>query len=980
MLTIDDFDGFFRAVHAVDPFPWQRRLLRHVAQAGSWPRVLDLPTASGKTAAMDVALFHLALDADKAGVRRAPVRIAFVVDRRLVVDDAFARAERIARALEDARDDTLSRVAGALRRMSDGPALITRRLRGGVPCEDDWARSPTQPVILCSTVDQVGSRLLFRGYGVSDAMKPVHAGLLGSDCLILLDEAHLAAPFRQTLDWVETYRGRPWREVEDAAPWGVALLTATPGADVVDAFGLDDDDRGHPVLRSRLAAPKPTRLVVAGHARGAGTAVRGSENDTVSDDSSGRVEAIVVETRKALDHFAEASDGNVAIGVVVNRVARARAVHAGLVSEHPEADVRLIIGPARPVEREGVARDLAPIRTGVERKLDRPLLLVATQCIEAGVDIDLDGLITEAASLDALRQRFGRLNRAGRPVATYAAVIVGKGELSPKYEDPVYGTAISHAWSRLAAHAAASDQKGMVDFGVNAFSVPLEAQSLSPHDDAPVLMPAHLDLLGQTSPPPMASPEVGVFLHGARREPDAVMVVWRADVEETDPVEGVRRLLLLAPPRAAEAIELPVWTVRRWLLRVRGNDHLADTASSAPDEADERRGDGQRVFRWKGDDDGSCWVRPREIRPGDMIVVPASFGGVDEFGWDPEHTGSAKDVGAAAARPFADRRLAIRIAPGLVGDLSAESLAEALRGAESLRRWAEFRPVLMDLDLPEEVRSDVLLLDHARGRPPLVCADVYPPDAEGGTRGVVLLAPLGVEVQTAAESHIGATEDDLAGSLSGSPVGLTQHCADVAVMAEAYADRLSLPVARRTDLKVAGWLHDAGKVDARFQAWLHFEDPLGPDLAEPDHVLAKSGRALPRRAHKIAGLPHHWRHEALSVRLAPLTRMFAETCDAELVLWLIGSHHGRGRPFFPHDDPADASARELPQVLGLPDQLAPGPGPQTLAYDWNGADWPSLYARLVGRYGLWELARMEAILRLADHRASEVEAVERSRS
>src|SRR2546429_286350 len=102
------------------------------------------------------------------------------------------------------------------------PPLLARRLRGGVPREDDWAHTPNQPTILCSTVDQVGSRLLFRGYGISDRMKPVHAGLLGSDCLILLDEAHLAEPFRQTLGSIERLRE------PDKAPLGVALLTATP--------------------------------------------------------------------------------------------------------------------------------------------------------------------------------------------------------------------------------------------------------------------------------------------------------------------------------------------------------------------------------------------------------------------------------------------------------------------------------------------------------------------------------------------------------------------------------------------------------------------------------------------------------------------------------------------------------------------------------------------------------------------------------
>jgi CRISPR-associated endonuclease/helicase Cas3 len=136
-------------------------------------------------------------------------------------------------------------------------------------------------------------------------------------------------------------------------------------------------------------------------------------------------------------------------------------------------------------------------------------------------------------------------------------------------------------------------------------------------------------------------------------------------------------------------------------------------------------------------------------------------------------------------------------------------------------------------------------------------------------------------------------------------------------------------------------------------------------------VLAKSGRPLPAAARAASGLPEHWRHEALSVRLAPHAARFAEAHDPELVLWLIGAHHGHGRPFFPHHDPADGEVRRMSAVLGLPSSLPPGHGPQSLAYDWNGFDWASLFARLKARYGVWELARMEAILRLADHRASE---------
>lgn len=84
-LAPDDFPSFFQALWAYEPFPWQTRLAKQVFTNG-WPQALDLPTASGKTAAIDIALFHLALEADGGLERKASVRIAFVVDRRLVVD------------------------------------------------------------------------------------------------------------------------------------------------------------------------------------------------------------------------------------------------------------------------------------------------------------------------------------------------------------------------------------------------------------------------------------------------------------------------------------------------------------------------------------------------------------------------------------------------------------------------------------------------------------------------------------------------------------------------------------------------------------------------------------------------------------------------------------------------------------------------------------------------------------------------------
>ena len=165
-------------------------------------------------------------------------------------------------------------------------------------------------------VDQVGSRLLFRGYGVSDSMKPVHAGLLGSDCLILLDEAHLSEPFRQTLESVGRLRGAD----RARAPFAFAVLTATPRHEGEEQAGLAvraiAGRRGHPILARRIAASKPARLVEIAGKQGVDT-------------DSRRAEAVAEETIAVLGRLRAAGIAHPAVGVVLNRVgARPRRVRA----------------------------------------------------------------------------------------------------------------------------------------------------------------------------------------------------------------------------------------------------------------------------------------------------------------------------------------------------------------------------------------------------------------------------------------------------------------------------------------------------------------------------------------------------------------------------------------------------------------------------------------------------------------------------
>lgn len=1027
-LDAKDFPSFFRAMHGHNPFPWQSALVERLANGKGWPDVLDLPTGTGKTAAIDAAVFHLALEAGKGSARAAPLRIAFVVDRRLVVDDAFARAQHIAKRLSDPNQDVLEHVAARLRAYS-GPGespLIARRLRGGVPMEDDWARTPCQPTVLCSTVDQVGSRLLFRGYGVSDRMNPIHAGLLGADCLILLDEAHLAEPFRQTLEAIGRFKSGTSTPV---SPWRFAQLSATPGVQSESRFQLTQVDRENLILKTRLQASKRAFLKEA----------RSNTNDDEF------VSAIVA---AALDACTNDGAGNPwpaapVIGVVLNRVAAARHAFNRLSQESKDkCDVSLLIGPARSIDRDRLNQELDAIKTGRrDVPLPKPRIIVATQCIEAGVDLDFDALITQAAPLDALRQRFGRLNRAGRKDLTARAAIIATNKDTKDADklkrgdlDPVYGDRTNRAWALLSKLAEVSvegkSETRSIDFGIDALAAKLAAidseevsKAASEKPDAPVLMPAYVDLWTQTSPIPACDPEAALFLHGTRRAQPSVTIVWRADVEESQ-AGRTADVLALAPPRAAEVIEVPIWAARKWLsfVKQRGKNKAAegDAAdfSDAPEAVGEENSEpGERVFRWRGaGSERTEWISPNGLRPNDMIVVPCEFGGCDEFGWNPDSSVIVSDAGSESAAPYEGRRYVVRVHRGTIldsvikaqshlakGGSEIEALSEEQLRAQADRIWRAIstsmaavredgvenllKAIRELLPEPLALRQSLGRLDEARrkrGRPVLQRQFCYDTKGDEQLTGVIFIAPLGLNMTITPDEETTApsTEDDAVGSTPGFSYSLDQHSKDVESKTRTFGSAICLSPHVATDATLAAWLHDAGKADPRFQAML----AGGNRYATPDApVLAKSARRWSKATHDAAGLPDRWRHEALSVRIALAHPRFNKAHDPALVIWLIGTHHGYGRPFFPHSDrEAQTYATELPAgaLEGMPVALAPGCGPEALSFavpntnnqggdEYAGLDWVQLFEGMKRKYGPWELAHLEAIVRLADHRASE---------
>ena len=261
MLVTFDFDEAFEVLTGYEPFPWQARLFKQLS-AGDLPPAVDIPTGLGKTSVM--ALWLLA----RAAGARLPRRLVYVVDRRAVVDQATEIAKNIRDALSRPE---LEQVRQGLA-LGDRPLAIST-LRGKYVDNREWLEDPSAPAIIVGTVDMIGSRLLFEGYGVSRRMRPYAAGLMGCDTLVMLDEAHLSRPFERLLRTIETgqrvpaangaegTRGRftgPRATAACPPPFRVLPLSATLGdaSGSERLFTLDDDDRTNEIVRARLEASK----------------------------------------------------------------------------------------------------------------------------------------------------------------------------------------------------------------------------------------------------------------------------------------------------------------------------------------------------------------------------------------------------------------------------------------------------------------------------------------------------------------------------------------------------------------------------------------------------------------------------------------------------------------------------------------------------------------------------------------------------
>lgn len=965
-LSTSDFRTFHAAAHDGRlPFAWQQRLLEKIVADQAWPRVLDLPTGAGKTTCIDVALFALALDAaNRIEDRWCPRRIAMVVDRRIVVDQVAERGRKLLRAMMTSTDVVVVEVAKrlcSLTRTGEEP-LGVFTLRGGMPKDDGWARTPDQPLVIASTVDQVGSRMLIQGYGVSPGMKPVHAGLLANDTLLLLDEVHLSEPFRQTLDQLACLRSR-FADSGLKTRFTHAFLSATPGAGNETPFALLNDERKpESALGPRLHAKKPTRLVEV--------------------DDRAEMERQCVEQAKAL------LDSHRTVAVVVNRVASASLIAQRLTARlEGEAIVTLLTGRMRPLDRDDVLREMKPaVQTGRDRSNDSlKRIIVGTQCIEAGADFDFDALVTESASLDSLRQRFGRIDRLGKYGKAEGLIVHDK---SVK-DDPIYDNAIVETVRWVKAALPKATKKNLnptIDFGVLALRVPTGddlKNLLAPKRQAPTLLPAYLDLWAQTSPAPSQLPDVSLWLHGPSSGPADVQVVWRADLTEEvlqrGDVEMATAIVAAVRPSSLEAMSLPFATARAWLTGQSAQD-LGDTEGATPD-GNEPKSEGRRALRWCGDESEIvCALSHSEpsLRPGDTIVVPSTYGGIRRGCFDIASAEPVTDR-AEEAELFARARPVLRLHPVIVKELG----------------------LLLPLDEPDEAR-DILRLAPSIEWP--AWKRLWAERLAGGRGSFVVPSdpswtvleakrvPIAnlrsvLHPEDTLEDGAELTTDGDDSFYGGRAISLSEHSADVETFAREYATRCGLGSWLAEHVALAAWLHDIGKADRRFQIMLRggneidfFKDetPWAKSVMPPGsryaHQLAQRKSGYPRGArHEVQSLAMlHGRLDALKERLKKLDA--TKEPDLDLVLHLVASHHGYCRPFAPvaiDDAPVDVSlSGHVSKTFGEIDFAATTSKNVLYRLDSPLAD---RFWGLVMKYGWQELCWIETILRLADHRASEEE-------
>lgn len=958
------FNDDFRELTGNLPFPWQAALYQRFVSGNSdnIPSSCNLPTGLGKTSVVAVWLLALAAHPD-----RVPRRLVYVVNRRTVVDQTTSEVERYREAL---RGDALQAVREQLTKLGarsleskdkkPRSPLALSTLRGQFADNREWSADPARPAVIVGTVDMIGSRLLFSGYGVGFKGKPLHAGFLGQDVLLVHDEAHLEPAFQQLLNSVEVQQRVAERSQNGPCPrLRVIALSATTRQEEniegggVQSFGLTDEDRVHPKVKERFEATKLLRLVPIA-----------DEKQSVE-----KIAEIALEHGKNGD----GQDSNSAVLIFVRRLDDVSKVCARLTDKKKSGvsdnQVRQLTGTMRGKERDDFAKRDPVFTRYLPEKSRNPevpptvgtVYLVCTSAGEVGVDISADHLVCDLSPFDSMAQRFGRVNRYGNRPDTRIDVVhpteFGKqdkktGELKTDESDKRRRKTL---WllRKLPELPSGGNEpifdaspKALRDLMGRFTPLELELPVLAVSDDdfhrtkqalarklitsaytpEPTILPASdilFDAWAMTSirQEMPGRPDVAPYLHGIADELPQTSIAWRVELDllakEPNPQRTLQAIFKAHRIRPHETVTVNSYRVAEFFKEItRKRDDLKDTRVAllfARELTLTKIGDLMK-------NDGPLNADP-------TLILPASLGYLNRAGML-----DAEAVPVEPQESSTPRSLDVADQPGYEPDLDLPSRVRVLIKRREDDRWTAeaLIPQANIATLPDpgdDFETSTKLVNELRGdqyRVRLVQPIRFNDDDEV-VESLVLLVP-SRQVPERDEQE------------------LNQHVEKVEDFARRIADKLKLSAPFRAALLFAAKWHDEGKKATLWQRY------IGGTGSEP--YIAKSAKWCDPR--KLSGYRHEFgsllrlEHEQSALHPAGCN-LPDDPHIRDLALHLIAAHHGHARPHFSHSFDKEFSAPECEATY---------------------LETIRRFARLQRQYGRWGLAYLESLLRAADAAAS----------
>lgn len=542
-------------------YPWQRRL-------GAYPdcvsRIIRVPTGAGKTEGVLGAWAYHRLERKDS---RWPRRLVWCLPMRVLVEQTATRAKRL------------------LSRLPDGQSARVYVLMGGEEVEK-WELHPERPAVLVGTQDLLLSRALNRGFASGRARWPKEFGLLNQDALWVMDEVQLMDVGLITSVQLQSFRDsdeKAGKCIRFCRSWWMSATLQEQWFQTPESKEFLEKWKD-----ARVSVPEAELETASGQQKSL-------ELIELQMNNAAGLARLVAEQHSQLT---DEGHGRITL-VVCNTVERATATFDELRNRKRRGggpELRLVHSRFRFCDRERWTEFLC--REACKRGVDR--IIVATQVIEAGVDMTAGCLVTEAAPWANLVQRFGRCARYGGR----GKVIVVKGGQGERWAAPYSESEVEAAWEAL------KELKSATVGDIEKFEKTLdEAKRLQlyPYSPPHLLLREDWEELFDTTPD-LSGADIDVSRYIRSGEDRDVFVFWKQIAENSKPEDSYS-------PSRLELCPVPVGRAREWLFGGSGNGKPTK---------------GKRAWVWDYLDGDWTPATPRSLRPGAIVCVGTECGGYDE--------------------------------------------------------------------------------------------------------------------------------------------------------------------------------------------------------------------------------------------------------------------------------------------------------------------------------------------------------------